>query len=70
MIDAPRINAAIRQCLPRCYVSQTPLPCLAEFVTDLRADPTWRDADILEVEVAVRQMLKGLVVDPNSDIVS
>jgi hypothetical protein len=67
MTDANRINAAIRECLDKCYASQTPLPCLAEYVDLLRADPTWREADVLEVEVAVRQMLKGIVLEPEGD---
>ncbi len=61
MNNSDRINAAIRDCLEGCYESQTPLPRLAEYVANLRADPAWRDSEVMEVEVAVRQMLKGLV---------
>lgn len=67
MSNIDRINAAIRDCLAGCYESQTPLPCLAEYVANLRADPTWRDSEVLEVEVAVRQMLKGLVSPAQCD---
>jgi hypothetical protein len=60
MSKADRINEAIRQCLDGCYRAQLPLSHLAEFVAKLRADPTWRESDISEVEIAVRQMLKGI----------
>lgn len=70
MADAHRINAAIRECLDQCYASQTPLPCLAEYVAMLRANSEWREADVLEVEVAVRQMLKGILSEPESDTLS
>jgi len=69
MSNVDRINAAIRECLAGCYGSQNPLPCLAEYVTNLRADVSWREAEVLEVEVAVRQMLKGIVSEQR-DIVS
>ncbi len=61
MSTTDRINSAIRECLEGCYESQSPLPFLAEYVTKLRADPGWREADVMEVEVAVRQMLKGIL---------
>jgi hypothetical protein len=61
MNDPDRINAAIRHCLERCYESRAPLPCLAEFAGKLRADPAWREAEIQEVEAAVRQVLKGIL---------
>jgi hypothetical protein len=56
-----RINAAIRDCLQRCYESQVPLHSLAEFVGMLRANPDWREAEVQEVEAGVRQMLKGIM---------
>jgi hypothetical protein len=61
MTNTERINAAIRECLEGCYESREPLPHLAEYVANLRADPAWRESEVLEVEVAVRQMLKGMV---------
>jgi len=61
MTNSERINAAIRSCLESCYESQVPLACLAEYVANLRADPLWRDADVHEVEVTVRQLLKQIV---------
>jgi hypothetical protein len=67
MSNIDRINAAIRECLEACYESQAPLPCLAEFVTKLRADDAWRDAEVQEVETAVRQMLKALVTPAEHD---
>jgi hypothetical protein len=61
MNNPDRINAAIRDCLQRCYESRFPLPILAEFMGKLRADPDWREAEVQEVEAAVRQMLKGIM---------
>lgn len=60
MSKADRINDAIRECLDGCYRAQIPLAHLAEYVAKLRADPSWREAEVVEVEVAVRQMLKGI----------
>jgi hypothetical protein len=70
MADAHKINAAIRECLDQCYASQTPLPCLAGYIAMLRADSEWREADVFKVEVAVRQMLKGVLSEPESDTMS
>jgi hypothetical protein len=60
---AERINEAVRGCLARCYVSSSPLACLAEYVTQLRSDSTWEDSDVLEVEVAVQRVLKRMTQD-------
>jgi hypothetical protein len=60
MSKVDRINDAIRQCLDGCYRAQFPLAYLAEYVAKLRADETWREAEVQEVEVSVRQMLKGI----------
>jgi hypothetical protein len=70
MTDPNRINAAIRECLDQCYASQTPLPCLAEYVALLRGDPGWSDAEVAHVENTVRQILKGIVSEPRDDSLS
>lgn len=70
MADPNRINAAIRECLDQCYASQTPIPCLAEYVAMLGGDPDWSDAEVAEVENAVRQMLKRIMLDPGDDSLS
>jgi hypothetical protein len=70
MADPNRINAAIRECLDQCYASQTPLPCLAEYVAMLRGDPAWSDAEVAQVENAVWQMLRGIVSEPKDDTLS
>lgn len=61
-MTSDKINGAIRACLEECYESSNHLATLAEFTSRLRDDPAWRDAEIAEVEVAVRQMLKGLLL--------
>jgi hypothetical protein len=70
MADSDRINAAIRECLDRCYASQTPIPCLAEYVALLGSDPEWSPAEVSEVENGVRQMLRRIMLDPEDDNVS
>jgi hypothetical protein len=60
MSKVERINEAIRECLDGCYRAPMPLAHLAEYVARLRSDDSWHEADVLEVEVGVRQMLKGI----------
>jgi hypothetical protein len=59
-----RLNAAIRTCLQRCYGSKPPIDVIAEFILELRADPAWTDRDVLEVETAVRRILRLIVEEP------
>jgi hypothetical protein len=56
-----KINHAIHECLQSCYRSPMPLAALATRITQLRADPRWREAEIEEVETAVRHILRGVV---------
>lgn len=60
-----RINAAIRTCLQRCYGSKPPIDAIAEFILELRADPAWTERDVLEVETAVRRILRLIVEEPS-----
>jgi hypothetical protein len=55
-----RINLAIQDCLQRCYGNSMPLGVLVEFMDGLRADPTWNEAEIEQVERGVLQMLAAL----------
>jgi hypothetical protein len=55
-----RINLAIKDCLQRCYENSMPLGALGEFMDGLRADPTWNEAEIEQVERGVLQMLAAL----------
>jgi hypothetical protein len=56
-----RINEAIHECLDRCYGSGAPLSTLMEFLGELRSRPGWRDAEIDQVEMSVRRLLRALL---------
>ena len=64
---AAKINNAIRACLERCYGDKTPLATIAKFLTDLRQDPTWKEAEIEEVQAAVLKMLSLIVERPSEE---
>lgn len=55
-----RINRAIKDCLELCYQNSMPLGALGEFMDRLRADPSWNEAEIEQVERGVLQMLAAL----------
>ena len=61
---AVRINDAIRSCLERCYGDKTPLATVASFLSELGRDPTWREAEIEEVQSTVLKMLSLIVEKP------
>ena len=60
-MDSTKINIAVRECLDRCYKSDQPLNCLADFTLRLRDDPDWRDAEVQEFETAVRRVLSEVL---------
>ena len=55
-----RINQAIKDCLEGCYQNSMPLGALGEFMDRLRADSSWNEAEIEQVERGVLQMLAAL----------
>ena len=61
-----RFNGAVHECLEECYQASLPLACLAEYAQRLRADG-WREAEIEEVETAIRRLLKAVVAPESSD---
>jgi hypothetical protein len=51
---------AVEQCLARCYATDFPITCLAQFCAELR-HKGWSTDDIHEVETAVRRILAGVM---------
>ena len=60
-VQETKINRAIHNCLAFCYQSEHILPRMAEFLSGLKASGAWRKAEIHEVELAVLQVLGGVV---------
>jgi len=58
------IREAARRCLTRVEVGSMPLGVVAEFLAELR-DGGWDEHSIRSVDVAVRQVLMGMV-DPET----
>jgi hypothetical protein len=65
MLPTAPINAAIRDCLDGIRPAESPLAHLAAFLDGLRADPTWTEDEIREVESALRRILTTLIEEPN-----
>jgi hypothetical protein len=51
---------AVEQCLSRCYATDFPITCLAQFCAELR-QKGWSMDDVHEVETAVRRILAGVM---------
>jgi hypothetical protein len=64
---AEKINAAIHECLERCYAADYPIACLAVYIKGLKQDPQWRLAEVDLVETRVRQILTLLVKPSATD---
>jgi hypothetical protein len=52
----------VRECLARCYAGSTPLGVIAEYIAHLR-EQGWSQDDIRAVEMSVRKVLAGLVMN-------
>jgi hypothetical protein len=64
-----KINAAIRACLDECLASESPFICLAAFVKRLRADPSWMDDEVFEVQFRTVRILTRLAAgDSTTDL--
>ncbi len=53
-------HLAVEQCLARCYATDFPITCLAQFCAELR-QKGWSPDDVHEVETAVRRILAGVM---------
>ena len=62
-----RINAAVRECLNRCYDSSDPFECWSQYIESLRADMTWNRHDVEQVQLATRRILKALLLPESHD---
>lgn len=56
-----KINHAVQRGLAACRHSVAPIVSLARFIDELKADPHWNEAEVHEVESAVRHILARLV---------
>jgi hypothetical protein len=59
----PKANAAVQEGVDRCRQSVAPLVTLALFIDELRASPHWQDAEIIQVETAIRRILRRISDD-------
>jgi len=59
-----RLNAAVHECLDRCYQTQSVLAELAQFLVELKSEPGWRVGEIRAVELAVLGVLNGVRIAP------
>jgi|GEM_PF-3125950 len=67
-MSVERINAAIRDCLDRCYASQVPFATWSAYINRLWADTSWNKADVEQVHRATRRILKALVTDEGDNL--
>ena len=59
--ESARVNRTIQRGLARCRRSAAPVVVLAEFLDELRSDPSWGADQIRIVEAALRHMLARIV---------
>jgi hypothetical protein len=62
-----RINAAVRECLARCYAQGNPLVAMAEYFEELRRSGRWKNAEIALVRARVSRLLRQLGGEPDGD---
>lgn len=55
-----KINAAIGECLQRCYRSRDAIAAVADYITELQDSIGWNDVEIHAVELAVLRMLGSM----------
>lgn len=67
MPPTARINAAIRDCLGSLKPGRPPLAHLATCLESLRKNRNFSDADIREVEQAVRRILSELIAEQSEE---
>lgn len=52
-----KVESAIQSCLDECRASHTPFTLLAEWLDNLKADPSWSEAELREFQVRVVRIL-------------
>jgi hypothetical protein len=58
--ELERINAAVRECLTRCYSSENPLVAMAEYFEELKATARWKDPELTLIRARVTLILRQL----------
>ena len=61
-IDMAKVNRTVQRGLARCRRSAAPVVALAQFLEELRAEGTWHEASIRQVESPIRHVLARIVV--------
>ena len=59
--ESAKVNQTIQRGLAHCRSSAAPVVALAEFLDELRSDPTWHAAQIRIVESSLRHVLARIV---------
>lgn len=59
--ESAKVNRTIQRGLARCRRSAAPVVILAEFLDELRSDPTWTAEQIRLVEASLRHVLARIV---------
>ena len=59
--ESAKVNRTIQRGLARCRRSMAPVVVLAEFLDELRSDPTWDAEEIRIVESSLRHVLARIV---------
>jgi hypothetical protein len=67
--DVTKINAAVSECLKKCYSAPQPLAALAAFLIKLSGKPGWQQSEIDAVEAGVVRMLAALSSPSDSGII-
>ena len=52
-MDRQKIEEEERKCLAACDHEERPFTCIAAFLEKLSRDPSWTDAEILELQTNV-----------------
>jgi hypothetical protein len=65
--DLERINAAVRECLSRCYSHENPLLAIAEYFEELKATGQWNDAELALVRARVSLLLRQLAGESDAN---
>lgn len=65
--ESARVNRTIQRGLARCRRSAAPVVVLAEFLDELRSDPSWDANQIRLVESALRQVLARIVCTESAE---
>ena len=65
--ESAKVNRTIQRGLARCRRSVAPVVVLAEFLDELRSDPTWDAEQIRIVEFSLRHVLARIVVTESDE---